>query len=68
MRKLPFVLIMSDLPPELQRLAAFLDAQPGPVQVAFQYTMALLMVEAGKMRLVQTILSMVNQNSSKLAI
>ncbi len=42
------------LPPELQQFAALLDAQPGPVQVAFQYALCLLMVEAGKIRLVET--------------
>jgi hypothetical protein len=46
---------MSNLPPELQQFAALLDAQPGPVQVAFQYAMCLLMVESGKMRLVETV-------------
>jgi hypothetical protein len=45
---------MNDLPPELQQFAAILDAQPGPVQAAFQYAICLLMVEAGKMRLVET--------------
>jgi hypothetical protein len=44
-----------NLPPELQQFAAFLDAQPGPVQVAFQYAICLLMVEADKMRLVETV-------------
>lgn len=46
---------MNDLPPELQQFAAILDAQSGSVQSAFQYAMCLLMVEAGKMRLVETI-------------
>lgn len=46
---------MSNLPPELQQFAIILDAQPGPIQVAFQYAMCLLMVESGKMRLVETI-------------
>ncbi len=41
----------SNLPPELTAFAALLDAQPGPVQVAFQYCLALLMVRAGKARL-----------------
>ena len=46
---------MSDnLPPELQALAALLDIQPGPVQVAFQYCVAMLMVEAGKATLIAT--------------
>lgn len=46
---------MNNLPPELQQFAAILDAQPGPVQAAFQYCLCLLMVEAGKMRLVETV-------------
>ena len=45
---------MTDLPPELQQLAALLDAQPGHVQTNFQYCLALLMVEAGKAELVKT--------------
>lgn len=46
---------MNNLPPEIEQFAAILDAQPGPVQIAFQYAMCLLMVEYGKMRLVETI-------------
>lgn len=46
---------MTNLPPELQQFAAFLDALPQPVQAAFQYCLCLLMVEAGKMRLVETL-------------
>jgi hypothetical protein len=46
---------MNYLPPELQQFAAFLDAQPSTVQVAFQYALCLLMVEAGKMRLVEIV-------------
>jgi len=45
---------MTPLPPELQALAALLDAQPGHVQAAFQYCLALLMVEAGKAALIAT--------------
>ena len=46
---------MSDqLPPELQQLASFLDAQPGPIQIAFQYCLSVLMVEAGKAKLINT--------------
>ena len=45
---------MTDLPPELQALSALLDAQPGHVQTAFQYCLALLMVEAGKAALIAT--------------
>jgi len=46
---------MSNLPPELQKFAAILDAQPGLIQAAFQYALCLLMVESGKMRLVETV-------------
>jgi len=45
---------MSDLPPELQQFASFLDAQPGPVQVAFQYCLALSMVEYGQAEHIKT--------------
>lgn len=44
----------NDLPPELSALAALLDAQPGRVQQAFQYYVALIMVEGGKAKLVST--------------
>lgn len=46
---------MTAFPPELAALAALLDAQPGPVQQAFQYCLAMLLVEGGKARLVATI-------------
>lgn len=46
---------MINLPPEIQQFAAILDAQPRPVQAAFQYAMCLLMVEQGKMRLLETL-------------
>jgi hypothetical protein len=46
---------VSNLPPELRQFTAILDAQPGPVQVVYQYAICLLMVKAGKMRLVETI-------------
>ncbi len=42
------------LPPTLAAFADLLDAQPGPVQVAFQYCLAMLMVEAGKAEMVET--------------
>lgn len=45
---------LTDLPPELQVLAALLDAQPGHVQAVFQYCLALLMVEGGKASLIAT--------------
>ncbi len=43
---------MTDLPPELSALASLVDAQPAPVREIFRYCLALLMVEAGKARLV----------------
>jgi hypothetical protein len=46
---------MIDLPPELEGLASLLGAQPQPVREAFEYCLCLMMVEAGKMRLVDTI-------------
>jgi hypothetical protein len=44
---------MAELPPELEGFAALLDAQPGPVREIFQYCLCLMMVEAGKMQLVE---------------
>jgi hypothetical protein len=35
-------------------LSALADAQPGPARELFHYCLALLMVEAGKARLVET--------------
>ena len=46
---------MDQLPPELIALAKLLDAQTKPVQAAFQYCLALMMVEAGKAELVATV-------------
>ena len=46
---------MADLPPELQKYAAFLDAQPELVRETFQYCLCLILVEAGKMQLVETV-------------
>lgn len=45
---------MTALPPDLQAFAALLDALPGPVQQAFQYCLAMLMVETGKAKLIGT--------------
>ena len=44
---------MTTLPPELAAFSYLLDAQPAPVRDAFHYCLCLLMVEAGKMRLVE---------------
>jgi hypothetical protein len=46
---------MSGFPPELSAFASLLDAQPAPVRDAFNYCLALLMVEAGKARLVEMV-------------
>lgn len=46
---------MNDLPPEITQLATFLDAQPVHIQSIFQYCLCLMMVEAGKVRLVETV-------------
>lgn len=46
---------MTDLPPELEGFASLLDVQPQPVREVFQYCLCLMMVEAGKMRLVTTV-------------
>jgi hypothetical protein len=43
-----------ELSSELQGFAPFLDAQSGPVRDAFVYCLCLMMVEVGKMRLVNT--------------
>jgi hypothetical protein len=45
---------MTDLPPDLTAFAQLLDAQPEPVRAAFHYCLALMMVEAGKARLIET--------------
>ena len=44
---------MTTLPPELAAFSYLVDAQPEPVRDAFHYCLCLLMVEAGKMRLVE---------------
>jgi hypothetical protein len=46
---------MTDLPPDLAAFASLLDAQPAPVRATFNYCLALMMVEAGKARLVETV-------------
>jgi len=45
---------MANLPPELQQLATHMDAQPAHVQVIFQYCLYLMMVQAGKVELIET--------------
>ena len=46
---------MPTLPHELAAFPYLLDAQPAPVRDAFHYCLCLLMVEAGKMRLVEKV-------------
>lgn len=46
---------LTELPPEIQGFASFLDAQSSPVRGAFAYCLCLMMVETGKMRLVDTL-------------
>jgi hypothetical protein len=46
---------MPDIPTSLATFAALLDAQPEPVRQAFNYCLALMMVEAGKARLIETL-------------
>ena len=46
---------MTTLPPELAAFSYLLDAQPAPVRGAFHYCLCLLMVQAGKMRLVEKV-------------
>jgi len=46
---------MDDLTPEIQMIGAYVDAQPQTVREAFQYCLALMMVESGKAKLVETI-------------
>jgi hypothetical protein len=46
---------MPTLPPELAAFSYLLDAQPAPVRDAFHYCLCMLMVEAGKMRLVEKV-------------
>ena len=43
------------LPPQATQLASLFDVQPGPIQALVQYCLALVMVEAGKAKLVSTI-------------
>jgi hypothetical protein len=47
--------LTTDLPPELSTLSSLVDAQPAPVREAFRCCLALMMVEAGKARLVETV-------------
>ena len=42
-------------PPELEGFTEFLDAQPAGLQNIYQYCLCLIMVEAGKIELVETL-------------
>jgi hypothetical protein len=46
---------MDELPPPLAGFAILLDAQPEPVRNTFAYCLCLMIVEVGKMRLVETL-------------
>jgi hypothetical protein len=46
---------MAQLPPALAGFASLLNAQPQPVREIFQYCLCLMLVEAGKMRLLDTV-------------
>jgi hypothetical protein len=46
---------MPDLPPELELFSSLADAQPAPVRAALHYCLAVVMVEAGKARVVETL-------------
>jgi hypothetical protein len=46
---------MKILPPELAAFSYLIDAQPAPVRDAFHYCLCLLMVEAGRMCLVEKV-------------
>ncbi len=46
---------MSDFPLEFATFASLFDAQPAPERDAFAYCLAMIMVEAGKARLVKTV-------------
>ena len=46
---------MTTLPPELAAFSYLLDAQPAPMRDAFHYCLCVLMVEAGKMHLVEKV-------------
>ena len=43
------------LPPQLTQLTSLFDAQPDPIQALVQYCLALVMVEAGKAKLISTL-------------
>jgi len=44
----------NELPPELDALASYLDAQVPDVRELFQYALAMLMIEAKKAKIVET--------------
>jgi hypothetical protein len=46
---------MTDLPPELELFSSLADAQPAPVRAALHCCLALVMVESGNARVVETL-------------
>jgi hypothetical protein len=46
---------MTNLPPEIPIFTSLVDAQPEPVRAALHYCLALVMVETGVARLVETL-------------
>jgi hypothetical protein len=47
-------MFMLNLPPAFAAIASLIDAQPEPVRAAFNYCLALVIVESGKARLAET--------------
>lgn len=45
----------TSLPPELEAFSTLLSTLPAPTQMAFHYCLCLMMVEAGKMYLLETL-------------
>lgn len=43
------------LPPQLTQQTTLFDAQPDPIQALVQYCLAMVMVEAGKAKLIHTL-------------
>ena len=46
---------MDTLPPEYEALYSYLETQPAVVRDIFLYCLCVMMVEAGKMKLVETV-------------
>jgi hypothetical protein len=50
----------TELPSDLQAFSAFLDAQPTASRDLFNYCICLMMIEAGKMSLVEELAADIN--------